>query len=148
MSSKTAKFVIFLGLFEMQAAVKFMLYPDPEELHTQFHSNPSTRALCVTYILTLGFQRLTYATGDRQFWPWVFLMLTHIVEAWMWWTLGIEAGYMDGYDSVPDFVQAAVTRKHPKAFSMILVFVPVIIAILLISGPESGKDSSNDKKKK
>jgi hypothetical protein len=111
----------------------------------KFHEDPSSRALCFTYILTLGFQRLTYATGDRQFWPWVFLVLTHVVEAWMWWTIGIQAGYLDGYESVTDFVVAVATANHAEKFSKILLIVPVLILVFLVTGPES---SSTKQKKK
>jgi hypothetical protein len=33
MSSKTAKLIVFLGVLEMFLGAKFMLAPDPEELH-------------------------------------------------------------------------------------------------------------------
>lgn len=104
-----------------------------------FHPDPSTKALFVTYVLTLGFQRLTFATGNRTFWPWVFLLLTHVVEAWMWWTLGLEAGYMTGYLNVQDMVKDIATFNHVKPFSFILLLVPAIVGLFLIAGPESEK---------
>ena len=95
----------------------------------------------MTYILTLGFQRLTYATGDRHFWPWVFLVLTHLVEAWLWWTLGLEAGYMTGYSSVLEMVKDIATMQHAKSpFALLLLLVPVIVGIFLLTGPESPRD--------
>jgi hypothetical protein len=111
----------------------------------KFHEDPSSRALCFTYILTLGFQRLTYATGDRQFWPWVFLVLTHVVEAWMWWTIGYHEGYLDGFESVTDFFVAAATSSNPDVFTKVLLIVPVLILVFLVTGPES--NSAKQKKK-
>lgn len=115
-----------------------------------FHANPATKALFVTYILTLGFQRLTFATGDRTFWPWVFLLLTHLIETWMWWTLGLEAGYMNGYAGTSEMLVDIVTMNHKKSpFAILLVLVPVIVGVFLVAGPEvESAGSKNPKKKK
>lgn len=68
MSTGSSKFVwglcIFLGVFEFFAAYKFVFHgPEADAIAKVFVLGPSERILYTTYILTLGLQRLTYASG-------------------------------------------------------------------------------------
>jgi hypothetical protein len=94
----------------------------------------------------LGFQRLTYATGDRTFFPWLCLLCTHIVEAWFWWMLAIQTGALNG-KSVEDFLLDVVSFKvgHPHFF-FVLILVPLFVLLFFIDGPEKPRQKSTNNK--
>jgi hypothetical protein len=97
--NKNIKCVVsFLGYFEIYAAVNFWLSSN-EKLSVKFGiipplviENDLVRFVYITFIATLGMQRLTWAHGissERRitFYYWMNLVFTHGIESMFWWGL-------------------------------------------------------------
>jgi hypothetical protein len=124
--------------------------PDAHEILFQpFAAKGPIRALKVAFTLVLGLQRLTYSTGDGGLLPWLCLVGTHLFESIFWWYVAVDVGVLNSI-SVPDLFVKLLSNRFPEDIHcfILLFFVPVIMLIFLISGPNSTKKNADNKKKK
>ena len=105
------------------------------------------KLLYCTYILTLGLVRLTFATGNLTFLPWVALVLTHVIECYLWWSLALAPTFNKDSLSAVELAKEAVTLNLPGGFqtALQLVGVPVLIVLFLILGPRKATNKAPSK---
>ncbi len=122
--------------------------PESFELSRVFYNSRVTRLLFVAYILTLGFQRLTYAFSDLSFLPWVLVVATHTVESYLWWELALSADYLKN-TTLNDFILRILTFKSQEEIHLfiLLLLVPTFVVIFTLVGP-ARRDASSSKKTK
>lgn len=110
--------------------------PVENELQFLYAADPNSKILYVTFILMLGLQRLTFATGDRGFWPWVCLVLTHVIESWFWWSLALQTNVI-GTQTIDSFLMDVLTFKIDRPnnnYFLLLIVVPSFVVMFFLAG--------------
>ncbi len=76
-------------------------------------------------------------------------MLTHLVEAHLWWFLAIAAGYLDNTTPLALAKRLVSPNRSPAEAKLfiILIVVPVIVSIFIISGPKTAQVEKEKSKK-
>lgn len=150
---KLLNIVIFIiGVFEFISTAK-VLFMDPSALMKDHKVFPSyyftdfkTKVLFCTYLMTLGFHRVSWATGGQSFGAWLCLIGTHVVESIMLWTLALETTHNKENLPPVEFIKQLVQGKAATPFdTFVLIFVPVLVVILLIRGPPAVAKKSKTK---
>ena len=131
---------LFLGIFEFFAAYKYLNEgAESFEFSAHFLTDPHAKYLYVMFILTLGLQRLTFATSDRGFFPWLCLVVTHVIESIFWWKLAFINNII-GDQPIDAFLMDVVTFKHGHShYFILLVLVPSFVVMFLLAGWEKTK---------
>ena len=136
---------IGLGLFELIACADFYLNTEarvkesallPPLIATDF----TIKILYCAYILTLGFQRLTYGLTSASYKSWLCLLGTHLVEAGLWWSFALAPRFRNGLPIV-DLIKNVVTLKSsggPHAI-LVLIGVPLLLLSMVLQPPRAGK---------
>lgn len=146
---KLLNIVIFIiGVFEFISTAK-VLFLDPNVLMLEHKIFPSsfftdfkTKVLFCTYLMTLGFHRVSWALGNHTFGAWLCLVGTHIVEGVMLWNLAMLPTFNQKGLTVAEFIKELVQGKVETAFdSFVLIFIPILVVVLLVRGPPSTKKS-------
>jgi hypothetical protein len=141
-SGKARRLFFIMGTFEFYTAYKFFTDAESFSGHGQmvdssFATNPCVRMLFSVYMLTLGLQRLQWYYGtesSHNMFQWLCLLLTHVVEAIMWWVFADAQGLLGrslasvAVDEVPLFLYDLVTLQTPVQLEhlALLIGVPVL----------------------
>lgn len=147
MPSFNTVLVFFLGIFEFVAVAALLFGSDNDNIqkHTLFPSyfitDFKTKILLCTYLMTLGFQRVSWATGNRSVGSWLCLIGTHASEGIMFWSLALQPSFNKGNLPFFEFLKALVQLKITNPFStFILLFIPFSVVYFALCGP--GKEKS------
>ena len=109
----TARVVcVILGLFEFFSALDF-LYNSEERVKENLvfpdiWKDPNVTPLFIAYILMLGLLRLHWSLGRNGVVEWTALVMGHVVEMIMWWTLAYNQQLIHENESLLDFIPRAV----------------------------------------
>lgn len=138
--------IFIIGVFEFISTAK-VLFLDPAGLMQEHKIFPSeffldfkTKVLFCTYLMTLGFHRVSWAAGGQSFGAWLCLVGTHVVEGIMLWTLALQPTH--NVQNLPpiEFIKQLVQGKVATPFdTFVLIFIPILVVILLVRGPPSAK---------
>ena len=142
---------IGLGLFELFACADFYLNTAarvnesallPPIIATDF----TIKILYCAYILTLGFQRLTYGVTTATFNSWLCLIGTHVVETALWWSFALSPRFSKGLP-IPDLIKNVVTANAkwggPHAI-LVLIGVPFLVLSMLLQPPKASKSKKTE----
>lgn len=152
---------LVLGLFELIIAAPNHLTGDHMmESHNHeniasefFFLNPQGRYMWAAFVTLLGLQRLSYAftpvpENSKQFhWPWLVLVMTHLLETCLWYALAMNQPYWSTLNS--SVLRTGLNPKNMFLYSVtfsgsmpyavsnfvLLVGVPLITASFAIWGP-------------
>jgi hypothetical protein len=147
--------MLLLGVFEFIAVAKLLTANESEivEKHSglsplYFVTDPQTRLLWCAWLMTLGFQRVSWALGNRNFGSWLCLIGTHMSEAIMFWSFALLTKNPNNL-SFPDFFQQLIQQKIVDTYStFVLLFVPALVVYFLLCGPGDNKSGAEKKSKK
>jgi hypothetical protein len=145
MPSFTSILFFALGVFEFIAVAgllfesddvsigKYRLYP------SYFITDFKTKLLLCTWLMTLAFQRLSWASGNRNFGAWFCVIGTHATEATFLWSLALTTFNKANLPPI-DFLKALVKLEVADPFStFVLLFVPLLVVYLTLGGPGGEK---------
>lgn len=135
--------VTALGLFEFWSAYRFFIN-DPQQLDDHslifpgsFSSNFEQKTLLISFLLMLGFLRLTWATSGKTFKSYVCLIGAHVVECTFFYSLALNSPVINPDElSIVPFVQALNkgTLELDKASKICLFLLPMLIIFFILSG--------------
>jgi hypothetical protein len=143
-----------LGIFEFFSAFQF--YFHGEQIVAVDKLNPgiigteeACKILFCTYIITLGIQRLSWALGNGGLLPWLFLLLTHLVEWGMWCAFAFLPRFR-GDSTLQELFQEVLTLQSPGGphALVVLILLPVLILFFLLMGPSQFETNTSNKKAK
>lgn len=155
-----------LGTFEFYSAWSFFTSPeekcgDGKMLPLIFETHFAARLIFSVYLLTLGLQRLSWYYGTQEgahtFEQWGTLLLTHLVEASLWWLLANDQGLLGrdmftvGLAEMPTFLYNIVSLQTPAQAEhlILLVGVPYLcLRIFTTYGPSTGTVAAKEDDKK
>lgn len=92
------------------------------------------RILYAAYILTLGLQRLTFSAVSANILSWVCLIGTHMVEAWLWWSLAIEKYQVDtSSHNFTEMISITLSRVKNQSEYVLLYGVPFLCLLFTLT---------------
>lgn len=135
--------VIFLiGVFEFISVATILLTHENESIQkhkvfpSYYFTDFKTKLLLCTYLMTLGFHRVSWATGNKSFGAWLCLVGTHAVEGILLWTLALLPTFNRDNLPVFEFIKQLVQGKITDPFNtFVLIFIPCLVTFLVLSGP-------------
>lgn len=147
------KYLIFaIGVFEFLMVAK-LLMGKPEELKKEsplyppiFFEDFTVRCLLTLMTLFLGLVRVMWSRGRNDVFSWLYIILTHIGEAVFFWTMAHQSHF--NVENLPS------DRLIEKIFkcqignnmsTFILSFVPFVVLLLIIHGPNLNKGENKKK---
>ena len=107
--------------------------------------NSELKILWCAWVLTLGFQRLTYATTVPTLGSWLSLCATHIAEAAMWWSFALSPGFRQGL-TVEELVKHVATMNSSAGVPgfIVLFGVPLMVLSFLLQPPSTNNTKKNN----
>ncbi len=150
MPSFSSIMVFAIGVFEFIAVAALLFGNDNDNIQkhklfpSYFITDLKTKILLCTYLMTLGFQRVSWATGNRTVGSWLCLIGTHASEAIMFWSLALQPPFNKASLPFPQFLAALVQGKITDRFStFVLLFVPILVVFFVLSGPGNKTKSAS-----
>ena len=133
--------MVFLGALEFVLCYDFFTNAvirtaENPLLPTIVGSEMGVTVIYCTFVLMLAMQRLTYGLSRPTFLSWCCAVVTHIIEAGLWWFLALYPMLEKGLP-VEDFIKSVVTlQSDGGALQYVLLLgVPSIVLGLFIRGP-------------
>ncbi len=146
--------VFLIGIFEFVAVAGLLFGSDNDNIQkhalfpSYFITDTKTKILLCTYLMTLGFQRVSWATGNKNFGSWLCLIGTHASEAIMFWSFAMQPTFNKANLNFVDFLVALVQFKVGTPFTtFILLFVPFMVVYFILCGPGTAKKNKPSAKK-
>lgn len=139
---------IVLGLFEFISATGIIFHPELKGqkeplIPPVILEQTMTRVLLAVYVMTLGLQRLTWATSRSTTYSWLCLLLTHIIEGGMWWFFAFSQPHL--FNTTASDVKFDVILKETVTLRskggvpalIVLCGVPILVLFFALSGPNN-----------
>jgi hypothetical protein len=146
MPSFTSILFFVLGVFEFVAVAGLLFESDAVSIGknqlypSYFITDFRTKILLCTWLMTLAFQRLSWASGNRNFGAWLCVVGTHMTEAIFLWSLALLPTFNKANLPPIEFLKALVQLEAADPFStFVLLFVPLLVAYLTLGGPGGEK---------
>ncbi|RYY81919.1 hypothetical protein EON63_14450 [archaeon] len=151
--------MVILGLYEFYIAYEYIMTKEQDypALRLNHYIFPKTfiyefypRMACVMFAVFLGFNRLSWATGNGGLGPWLCLVGTHIAEMIYLWGIAFTSTHFNTR-SIPfeEFVQKVVKFEvGNKESTLVLCVVPVLVFLSIIHGPYKFGSIFGEKKSK
>lgn len=147
----TTVVIFIIGVFEFVSVATILLTHENESIQkhkvfpSYYFTDFKTKLLLCTYLMTLGFHRVSWATGNKSFGAWLCLVGTHTVEGILLWTLALLPTFNRQNLQVFEFIKQLVQGKITDPFNtFVLIFVPSLVIFLILSGPPSARKAKTN----
>jgi hypothetical protein len=138
-----------LGLFEFFAAYDFFINAETKVVTDRLYpailaSDDVARVVFCTWLVTLGCQRLTYATSKPTVGSWLSLIITHVAELAMWYYFAMLPSFRGSMTMEEMVVEVASLKSVGGVHACIcLIGVPILILSFIINFPKGEKKSKS-----
>eukprot|EP01039_Chlorochromonas_danica_P001369 gene1369-1490_t len=148
----TRRLLFLLGGFELYAALEIFLIAQSEETHAvQFRAlrykqalypalyleDRQVRLLLCTCTCFLGLLRLSFATSEGGWGPWLCIVAAHAMETATIWSLALTGKQFNplGYDLLTLMKKVLRVEVGTVETSLVLIAVPLLLLLCLLHGP-------------
>lgn len=133
---------IILGAFEILvvvemklkdvAASRLKLFP------SDFYDQEATNALLCSFLLFLGLLRIMWACSGKTYVSWISIVLTHIIEAALFWTLALQDHFNKKALALTDFIidLCVKSQDYDTMSTALLLLVPGLALFFFLIGPQ------------
>lgn len=137
---------LVLGFFEFFAAYDFFVNASTKVLTDKLYpevlaTNEVARVVFCTWLVTLGCQRLTYATTRPSIGSWLSLLITHTAELVMWYYFAMLPSFRGDLTLQEMIFEVASMKSVGGVHAFIcLIGVPLLIVSFLVNFPKNEDD--------
>mmetsp|Transcript_2477 Transcript_2477/g.2438 ORF Transcript_2477/g.2438 Transcript_2477/m.2438 type:complete len:157 (-) Transcript_2477:130-600(-) len=141
-----------LGIFEFISSITFY-YNSIDRVENNerltpiiIASNDIVKVLFCVYLITLGIQRLSWSLGNGGILSWLLLLLTHLIEWFMWCYFATLSSFR-GDLSLNELIIEVITLKSIGGLHafIVLILLPILILFFIIMGPGSFQSKTKSK---
>lgn len=145
---------IILGSFEILVVVEMKL-KDVAASRLQlfpgdFYDQEATNALLCSFLLFLGLLRIMWACSGKTYASWIAIVLTHIIEASLFWTLALQDHFNKKALALTDFIidLCVKSQDYDTMSTALLLLVPGLALFFFLIGPQlnDGTDTNHHSK--
>ena len=137
---------IILGVFEILVVVEMKLKDAPPRLQlfpSDFYDQEATNALLCSFLLFLGLLRIMWACSGKTYASWLAIILTHIIEAALFWTLALQNHFNKKALAWTDFIidLCVKSQDYDTRSTALLLLVPGLALFFVVTGPSTTNHS-------